>query len=571
MSTFLGEFQAGDGACAGCGEKSILRAITSITEAYMRPMYHRKAERLLAFADRLEADGRTRLAELKLQDEMEYQLFRQAVAHILMGLGGEDEADTRKRISGNGPISDEDLIAAIVSVLRVDAFNHKHLQSTDGRLGNGMSTMFMGASTGCNTVYGSTPPANPHPYPWMNSLFQDGPTISWLFGESLMLQHARRSVAPERLAKALLGERSAAGSGSGVIDEQGYWTLTHLTEVEMTDQEIRELPKVWLVGGDGALGDIGFQNLSKVILQNRPNVKGIMLDTQVYSNTGGQNSDSSNMMGGYDMNQFGKASQGKLNEKKNVAEILTGGHVSPYIAQVSMANSAKLYQSLVEGLEYRGTAFFQSYTTCQPEHGVADDMSAHQARLARDSRGMPEFVFDPQGGEMAQECFALKGNPNLDRDWYQATRPDKTKYNYTVAHWATTEARFRKHLKPISEEQTSEFIPLDDILPLITQDDVVHRRIFDETHRSFIPDFGVFIEAEVGDRMKCFLISRQTVLFCIERRKAWRMLQSKAGQRNKDYEAQRAILAKIETGEIGAEELRTRIGELYLAELQAVG
>ena len=571
MSTFLGEFQAGDGACAGCGEKSILRAITSITEAYMRPMYHRKAERLLAFADRLEADGRTRLAELKLQDEKEYQLFRQAVAHILMGLGGEDEADTRKRISGNGPISDEDLIAAIVSVLRVDAFNHKHLQSTDGRLGNGMSTMFMGASTGCNTVYGSTPPANPHPYPWMNSLFQDGPTISWLFGESLMLQHARRSVAPERLAKALLGERSAAGSGSGVIDEQGYWTLTHLTEVEMTDQEIRELPKVWLVGGDGALGDIGFQNLSKVILQNRPDVKGIMLDTQVYSNTGGQNSDSSNMMGGYDMNQFGKASQGKLNEKKNVAEILTGGHGSPYIAQVSMANSAKLYQSLVEGLEYRGTAFFQSYTTCQPEHGVADDMSAHQARLARDSRGMPEFVFDPQGGEMAQECFALKGNPNLDRDWYQATRPDKTKYNYTVAHWATTEARFRKHLKPISEEQTSEFIPLDDILPLITQDDVVHRRIFDETHRSFIPDFGVFIEAEVGDRMKCFLISRQTVLFCIERRKAWRMLQSKAGQRNKDYEAQRAILAKIETGEIGAEELRTRIGELYLAELQAVG
>jgi len=562
---------SGDGACAGCGEKSILRAITSITEAYMRPMYHRKAERLLAFADRLEADGRTRLAELKLQDEKEYQLFRQAVAHILMGLGGEDEADTRKRISDNGPISDEDLVAAIVSVLRVDAFNHKHLQSTDGRLGNGMSTMFMGASTGCNTVYGSTPPANPHPYPWMNSLFQDGPTISWLFGESLMLQHARRSVAPERLAKALLGERSAAGSGAGVIDEQGYWTLTHLTEVEMTDQEIRELPKVWLVGGDGALGDIGFQNLSKVILQNRPNVKGIMLDTQVYSNTGGQNSDSSNMMGGYDMNQFGKASQGKLNEKKNVAEILTGGHGSPYIAQVSMANSAKLYQSLVEGLEYHGTAFFQSYTTCQPEHGVADDMSAHQARLARDSRGMPEFVFDPQGGEMAQECFALKGNPNLDRDWYQATRPDKTKYNYTVAHWATTEARFRKHLKPISEEQTSEFIPLDDILPLITQDDVVHRRIFDETHRSFIPDFGVFIEAEVGDRMKCFLISRQTVLFCIERRKAWRMLQSKAGQRNKDYEAQRAILAKIETGEIGAEELRTRIGELYLAELEAVG
>ena len=42
--------------------------------------------------------------------------------------------------------------------------------------------MMMGASTGCNTVYGSTPPSNPHPYPWMNSLFQDGATISLAAG-----------------------------------------------------------------------------------------------------------------------------------------------------------------------------------------------------------------------------------------------------------------------------------------------------------------------------------------------------------------------------------------------------
>ncbi len=296
-----------------------------------------------------------------------------------------------------------------------------------------------------------------------------------------------------------------------------------------------------------------------------------MLDTQVYSNTGGQNSDSSNMMGGYDMNQFGRASQGKLTEKKNVAEILTSGHGSPYIAQVSMANSAKLYQSLLDGLQYRGTAFFQSYTTCQPEHGVADDVSALQAKLARDSRGMPEFVFDPQGGEMSAECFSLKGNPNLDRDWYQAVYSDKSKYSYTVAHWATTEARFRKHLKPIKEEAAAEFIHLDDILPLITQDDVVNRRIFDETHRSYVPDFGVYIKNEAGGKMKWILVSRQTVLFCVERRKAWRMLQSKAGQRNKDYEVQKTLLAKVEKGDISVDDLRAKTGELYAAELESVG
>ncbi|MCB1133170.1 MAG: 2-oxoacid:acceptor oxidoreductase family protein, partial [Verrucomicrobiae bacterium] len=157
---------SGDGACAGCGEKSILRAIASVTEAYMRPAYHRKADRLLAAADRLEAEGAARLAELKARDEAEHDLFKQAVAHLLMGLGGENDADTRKRIAENGPVSDEDTVSALTSVLRVDAFNHRKLQATDGRLANGMSVMFMGASTGCNTVYGSTPPSNPHPYPW---------------------------------------------------------------------------------------------------------------------------------------------------------------------------------------------------------------------------------------------------------------------------------------------------------------------------------------------------------------------------------------------------------------------
>ena len=101
---------------------------------------------------------------------------------LIMGLGGEDDKDTAKRIETHGPISDLEIINAITAVMRQDAFNHRDLQTIDGRRANGQSVMFMGASTGCNTVYGSTPPSNPHPYPWMNSLFQDGATISWLLG-----------------------------------------------------------------------------------------------------------------------------------------------------------------------------------------------------------------------------------------------------------------------------------------------------------------------------------------------------------------------------------------------------
>jgi pyruvate-ferredoxin/flavodoxin oxidoreductase len=557
---------SGDGACAGCGEKSILRALASVTEAYMRPLYHKKADRLRGKATKLENEGLSKLQLAKQRDEKEYNLFRRAVIHAVMNLGGENDADTNKRIADyeakHGAITDDQIVKGISAVMRQDAFNHRDLQAIDGRNANGMSVMFMGASTGCNTVYGSTPPSNPHPYPWMNSLFQDGATISWLLSESVILNHARRSVVPERLCDALLDR------ADDVMTDADYFLLTHLDDALMTDQEIRELPKVWVVGGDGALGDIGFQNVSKVILQNRPNVKMLMLDTQVYSNTGGQNSDSSTMLGGYDMNQFGVASQGKLIEKKNVAEAFTSGHGSPFVAQVSMANAAKLYKAMLDGLEYRGTAFFQAYTTCQPEHGVADNMSADQAKMVRDARGMPEFVFNPRRGETTQEAFDLKGNPSVDRDWWR-TKYASTgeEYNYNVAHWALTEGRFRKHVKAIKEEDISEMIHFDDMLVFVTQEDVIYRRVFDQNHRSCVPNFGVYIKAEINGKMKYFAVSRQMVLFAVERRKAWRMLQSKAGVVNKDYLAQKALLAKLDKGELQLAELQAKTRGLFEAEL----
>src|SRR6202008_821473 len=184
-----------------------------------------------------------KLAALKEKSAEEYDLFRQAVAHILMGLGGEDEKDTKARIKGHGPISDSDIIGAITAVMRQEAFNHKNLQAIDGRLPNGMSVMAMAAHTGCNTVYGSTPSNNPHPYPWMNSLFQDGVTVGWLLGESFIVDHARRSVIPERLADVLLNRTE------NLMSPREYYEFAHFTDALMTDQEILELPKVWVGGG----------------------------------------------------------------------------------------------------------------------------------------------------------------------------------------------------------------------------------------------------------------------------------------------------------------------------------
>ncbi|MCC6243733.1 MAG: 2-oxoacid:acceptor oxidoreductase family protein [Gemmatimonadaceae bacterium] len=560
---------SGDGACAGCGEKTILRSVASVTEAYMRPLYHKKAERLLAKAERLEQEGAAKLAAMQARSADEYALLRKTFAHVVMGLGGENDRDTASRIAAyeatHGPITEAQVLGGLVAVLRQDAFNHRDLQAIDGRRANGMSVMMMGASTGCNTVYGSTPPANPHAYPWMNSLFQDGATISWLMAESVIVNHAHRSVAPERLADALLDREG------NVITPADYFTLTHLDDALMTEQEVRELPKVWVIGGDGALGDIGFQNVSKVMLQNRPNVKMLMLDTQVYSNTGGQNSDSSTMLGGYDMNQFGVASQGKLIEKKNVAEAFTSGHGSPFVAQVSIANAPKLYKSMLDGLEYRGTAFFQCFTTCQPEHGVGDNMSANQARMVRDARGVPEFVFNPRRGETMQEAFDLKGNPSVDRDWWNTKYASTGEaYRFTVAHWALTEGRFRKHLQQITEAEAAKLTLFDDMLWFVTQDDEIYRRVFDEHHRSFIPNFGCYIKVETDGVFSYYAVTRQMVLFAVERRKTWRMLQSKAGVVNKDYLAQRSFLAKIDKGELSLAEAKANTAALIAQELALI-
>jgi pyruvate-ferredoxin/flavodoxin oxidoreductase len=547
-------FASGDGACAGCGEKGILRSVATLTETLMRPAWDIKSNRLEEKVAKVKRIGVDVLNNLETNQPESYQLLRRAMLHTLLGLGGVNDQDTDHNIDRQFDGDNEDLIHSLVKVLEVDIDKHRnHTTITDSA--NGMSVMAMAAHTGCNTVYGSTPPNNPHPYPWMNSLFQDGATIGWIIGESFMKDHARQSVVPERLTDLIISGFHSENGTEVKFTEQDYFDFTHLSDTQMTDLEISELPKVWIVGGDGGMGDIGFQNVSKAVLQNRPNVNMLMMDTQVYSNTGGQNSDSSPMTGGFDMNQAGQGSEGKLTEKKSVAESFLGGHGSPFVAQVSAANVGTLYKAILDGISYRGTSFFQVFTTCQPEHGVPDYAAQIQALKIRDSRGMPEFVFNPQLGETYQECLNIKGNTAYNKDWVTKMAPvTREKFLYLVPNWAFTENRFRFHHKKVKEDDIKGKIPLEAKIQLVLMDDVVNRRYLNKDHRSYIPDFGVYI-ADYGDNgSKVYhLLSRQMVLFCVERRKSWRILQSRAGVENSDYQQQKELLAQIDGGELTVE------------------
>jgi pyruvate-ferredoxin/flavodoxin oxidoreductase len=184
-------------------------------------------------------------------------------------------------------------------------------------------------------------------------------------------------------------------------------------------------------------------------------------------------------------------------------------------------------------------------------------MALTQAQRVRDSRGAPEFVFNPRLGESYHDALDIKGNPSIAQDWYETKfKSTGEPYRYTVAHWCATEARFRNHVKKIKAEDAASLIPLENMLVRITQQDVIYRRHLLPGHRSFVPDFGVYIKAPEADGSVGYrALSRQLVLFCVERRKAWRMLQSKAGIENPEYKAQRDLLADVDAGRIPQDEL----------------
>jgi pyruvate/2-oxoacid:ferredoxin oxidoreductase beta subunit/NAD-dependent dihydropyrimidine dehydrogenase PreA subunit len=247
------------------------------------------------------------------------------------------------------------------------------------------------AATGCNTVYTSTYPYNPYLVPWTNSLFENAPADA-------------------------IGVRMR-------WDQMGW-----------------QNKPLWCIGGDGAMFDIGFQALSR-LLASGSNIKIFVLDTQVYSNTGGQASTSSYTGQNTKMSVHGKTVGGKQERRKEIAQIAMM-HPRTYVAQTTCAHINHFYKSVLGALEFDGPAIVVCYTTCQPEHGVADNMAGEQARLAVDTRAFPLLIYDPRKGDTIKTRLSLQGNPAVKDDWY--VNP-KTKEQVSFIDFARSEGRFAKH------------------------------------------------------------------------------------------------------------------------------
>jgi pyruvate/2-oxoacid:ferredoxin oxidoreductase beta subunit/Pyruvate/2-oxoacid:ferredoxin oxidoreductase delta subunit len=255
---------------------------------------------------------------------------------------------------------------------------------------HGPESMGIVAATGCNTVFGSTYPFNPYLVPWTNSLFENAPAVA-------------------------LGVRAR-------------WDAAGHPE-----------RRLWVLGGDGAMYDIGFQSLSRLVASGS-DVKVMVLDGQVYSNTGGQASTAS--FGGQvtKLSAFGKELHGRPERRKELARILLA-HGEAYVAQTTPAHLNHFYRAVMDANEYPGPAVVVVYTPCQPEHGIPDDASTRQAKLAVESRAFPLFTYDPRRGPSLAERLSLQGNPAIREDWAKA--PDGTPIDFLT--FARSEGRFAPH------------------------------------------------------------------------------------------------------------------------------
>ncbi len=237
--------------------------------------------------------------------------------------------------------------------------------------------MVIANATGCSSIYGGSLPLTPYKLPWINSLFEDNAEFG--FGIHMSYKNTRY-----RLKKLMYKYKDQVSPEVKAtfkewIDNMDDDDLTYAIKDKLSSslipEEIRELldyipsRTVWILGGDGWAYDIGYGGLDHVLHSNE-NIKVMVLDTEVYSNTGGQKSKSTRSGG---VAQF--ASSGKTECKKDIFKIAMA-IPNVYVASISMgANMMQMLKVLKEAKEHNGPALIIAYSPCI-EQGIIGGMTS---------------------------------------------------------------------------------------------------------------------------------------------------------------------------------------------------
>lgn len=460
----------GHGGCRGCGEVTAIRLVTSANHAITS---RRKNEHAAELENLIEALSAKR-------DSL--------------------------------PASDSERQERIDSVL---ARLEKRLYFYEGGPnGKGPAGAVIANSTGCSSVYASTFPFNCYNDPWVNSLFQDAQPLAKGIFEGLAAQMVD-DVRAMRRARLELDD----AYDPAVHEAQ----LRYLSWVDFTPQEISLMPTVITIGGDGATYDIGFGALSRILASSTP-IKVLVLNTGVYSNTGGQASTSSFTGQDSDLARIGRTHSGKTEARKELG-LIASFHPNVFVCSTTTALQGHFLRNTMEFLNYGDSpAVLDVYTPCQGEHGIPDDAASEHARLAVKSRMNPVFVHDPRRGGSISDWFRLDGNPEVDSLWPTSSldytdadgRPQQLKVLMTPASFALNENRFKKQFRRLAAGDEENGVLIEDFIDLAFAD-----------REGKIP---YLYAVDDKKRLIKYRMTPAIVDLVEERRKYWQMLQYLSGR-----------------------------------------
>ncbi len=460
----------GHGGCRGCGEVTAIRLVTSTNHAI--------------------AEKRRFHHIVELEDLISMLNAKKNSLSVTDGA-------RRERIG--------DLIARLEKRLYL---------YESGPTGNGPAGAVIANSTGCSSVYASTFPFNCYTDPWVNSLFQDAQPLAKGIFEGIAAQLVD-DVRALRVAHLELDDVYDP-------DKHGH-ALRYLSWEQFTPEERNLLPTILTIGGDGATYDIGFGAFSRILTSGTP-IKILVLNTGVYSNTGGQASTASFIGQDSDLSRFGKSHGGKREARKELG-LIASFHPNVFVCQASTSLQGHFLKNTLDFLNCSDMpAVLDVYTPCQSEHGIADAAAAEHSRLAVESRMNPVFVHDPRRGASLHEKFSLDGNPDPDKTWTTTTleyvdadgKLQLMDVPLTPAVFAFGENRFKKQFHRLSAEEEAKAVAVEDYIDLSAAA---------RTER--VP----FIHAvDDAKHLVKLGVSMAVVDLVEERRRCWQMLQYLAGQ-----------------------------------------
>jgi pyruvate-ferredoxin/flavodoxin oxidoreductase len=322
----------------------------------------------------------------------------------------------------------------------------------------------IGNATGCSSIYGGNLPTTPYAIneegrgpAWSNSLFEDNAEFG--LGMRLALdqqaQYARELVL--RLSP-ILGEEMAEGlvaadqaDETGIKEQRERVRLLKERLQGVNTREARDLlavadalvkKSVWVVGGDGWAYDIGYGGLDHVLASGR-NVNVLVLDTEVYSNTGGQMSKATPRGA---VAKF--AAGGKPTRKKDLA-MMAMAYGNAYVAQVAFgANDMQTVKAFLEAEAYDGPSLLIAYSHCIA-HGYDLLYGLEQQKAAVQSAYWPLFRFHPELGKQGKNPLQLDSRaPSLPLEKYVY---NETRYTMLVH----SDAEAAKQLLQLAQEDVN--------------------------------------------------------------------------------------------------------------------